>query len=146
MPQACSDVGWQGGREAGVTATDRVQGGSQGPRTNLCTLSTGPEWTRTHVSGATLPCLQCHVSGPREQGFLGLRWHWGFRTVLSSLLESRGPWVLPEAWGGGAYLLTPKTATQRRVPEEPPNQPRCHCVAGVGVGGAWGRKSLGGSF
>lgn len=43
------------------------------------------------MSGATLPCLQCHVSGPREQGFMGPRWCWGFRALLSSVLESGGP-------------------------------------------------------
>lgn len=58
MPQACSDVGWQGGGEAGATATDRVQGGSQGTRTNLCTLSTGPEGTQAAFRRHGLKCQE----------------------------------------------------------------------------------------
>lgn len=92
-----------GGREAEKQKPRLQTGcreGARGPRGNLCALSAGPEWTQaafrrrrkqSHVSGATLPCLQCHVSGPCEQSFVGLRWLWGFRALLSSLLESGGP-------------------------------------------------------
>ena len=92
-----------GGREAEKQKPRLQTGcreGARGLRGNLYALSAGPEWMQvafrrrrkqSHVSGATLPCLQCHVSGPREQGFVGLRWCWGFRALFSSLLESGGP-------------------------------------------------------
>ncbi|XFG12193.1 hypothetical protein AB1E19_015817 [Capra hircus] len=109
MPQACLDVRRQGGGEAGAAATDRVQGGSQGPGANLCALSAGPEWTQVAFrrGGRGVTCQEppFPASSATCLGHVS-RASWarggaGASGLCSLLFWNLGARVLPEAWGGG---------------------------------------------